>query len=221
MYITVFCGYHIETADHEKDAEAAMEKVNLMKIYQDLFTAGQHKFTLTAVPHLQYITAGGEDNPHESQDSSSSIIMIKAVSEKIRNIVRLELGKDCAQPPLEVIWHGSPSKKNPRPWTYMMLQPSWVTRELFERASHALNREGRKLPKEISFTVMKGGTYVQTLHIGPYEDILPVVDFLRKRWASEHQMKAGQHHHEIYLNTLGSAHSRKLQTIIRLEVSKL
>ncbi len=191
----------------------AMEKIDLRKTYQDLFSAKKHQFTLITIPHLHYITAKSTEDPHLHLETSGTMKSMCILHDTIQKFMRIEIGKDCSRPPLEVIFHSSS-------WKYLLLQPSWVTRELYYRAVQAVISTGCSLPDTLSFSVLQGGLFVQTLHAGSYDDIPQVLTYLREHWIPEQRLTALKGHHEVFLSTPSTASRATPRTILRVPVAR-
>ena len=69
--------------------------------------------------------------------------------------------------------------------------------------------------EEIRFEIVQGGTCVQILHIGAYDDDFAMLDKFTRALSL---IRAESCHREIYLNNANRTEKSKLKTILRYMV---
>ena len=103
-------------------------------------------------------------------------------------------------------------------WTSMIMQPEYVTKDLFNKALEQVKK--KKNPSALSkirFEVLNEGLSAQIMHIGPYSAEGPTVEklhnFIKEKGYTFEGIR--QKHHEIYLSDPRKAAPEKMKTIIR------
>jgi hypothetical protein len=99
-------------------------------------------------------------------------------------------------------------------WTAMIVQPSFVTPEIIDRAVTDVKK--KKNPTAISKIRVESfseGRCAQILHIGPFSEEGPTIEKVHQFIASRGK-RIGKHH-EIYLSDIRKADPAKWKTIIR------
>ena len=108
-------------------------------------------------------------------------------------------------------------------WTAMIMQPEFVTEELYEEALDQVKK--KKNPPALAkmrFQSLQEGLSAQIMHIGPFSDEGPTVaklhDSIREKGHNFEGLT--QKHHEIYLNDPRRTAPEKLKTVIRQPIRK-
>ena len=103
----------------------------------------------------------------------------------------------------------------------MILQPDWITPEIFSQASEEVKK--RKNPTSLDklrLSRYHEGLCVQILHIGPYADEGPILAKMHTRFLPENGYVEAGKHHEIYLSDPRKTAPEKLKTILRQPVKE-
>jgi hypothetical protein len=130
------------------------------------------------------------------------------------------LALDYAVMPLEGLWWAddmaafTTNDKARWKWTAMILQPSFVEREVIERAmTEVLKKKNLPAVPKLRLESFTEGRCAQILHIGPFSEEEPTIqrvhDFIDMR-----ATRTGKHH-EIYLSDIRRADPKNWKTIIR------
>ena len=96
----------------------------------------------------------------------------------------------------------------------MIMQPSFVSRTLIERAITDVKKK-KNLPalSKLRLETFSEGTCAQILHIGPFSEEGPTVDKLHQ-FIDARGKRSGKHH-EIYLSDIRKTNPAKWKTVIR------
>ena len=126
--------------------------------------------------------------------------------------------------PLEGLWWTEPmsqftmENKDMWQWTAMIMQPEYVTEELFNRAVEQVQIK-KNLPSlsKIKFKSLYEGLSTQLMYIGPYSAEGPTIEKLHN-FIEENGYELRGKHHEIYLSDPRRSAPEKLKTVIRQPV---
>ena len=199
-----------------------MQKVDFKKEYATLYKASSKKFEILTVPKLQYLMIDGAGDPNNSMQFQQAIECLFSLSYTLKFIIKN--GKhqiDYGVMPLEGLWWSdnmrefSAADKSKWKWTLMIMQPTFISKELVEEAKGQLAKK-KELPhlNEVRFEIMEEGLCAQILYIGPYSEETSTIQKLH-----EFIKESGNHlhgkHREIYLNDMRRTAPEKLKTIIR------
>lgn len=198
-----------------------MDKRDIGKELKHLYLASAGKVVEVDMPTMNYLMADGEGDPNTSQAFSDSVEALFAVSYAIKFMVKKgPLAIDYGVMPLEGLWWAedmsafTAGDKSHWKWTLMILQPTFVTREIVEAAMAEVTR--KKNPTAISrlhLEAFEEGRCAQILHVGPFSEEGPSIDKLH-RFIDSRSQRIGKHH-EIYLSDMRKAAPANWKTIIR------
>lgn len=202
-----------------------MAKVDLKKEI-DSYKAKQGEFRIVDVPPMQYLMIDGHGDPNTSQDFKDALAALYPVAYKLKFASKLELGKDFVVMPLEGLWWAEDMEsfttardKSQWDFTLMLMQPDWITREMFDAAVQKVAEKDppAKLGK-VRFVTLEEGKCVQTLHIGSFDDEASVLDEMHHEFISAQGFKMTKKHHEIYFSDFRKVEAGKLRTVLRQPV---
>ncbi len=219
-----------------------MTKIDFKKEFKHLYQPKSKEFQILEVPLMQYLMIDGRGDPNTAQEYQDAIEALYAVAYKIKFISKKTLGKDYVVPPLEGLW-GSPemvhslesikdekgwleqfkaSNRDAWQWTMMIMQPDWITQEMFSQAFEEVRKSKNPIALDkLRLESYQEGLSVQILHIGPYADEGPILAKLHTKFLPENgYMEAGQHH-EIYLSDPRKTAPEKLKTILRQPMKEI
>lgn len=198
-----------------------MEKVDLKKELKHLYQPSAKVVVQVDVPTMNYLMVDGEGDPNTSQAYSDAVEVLFMVSYAVKFMVKKgESAIDYGVMPLEGLWWAddmskfTTSDKSNWKWTMMIAQPSFVTREIIERAIADVKK--KKNPTAISklrLEAFSEGRCAQILHIGPFSEEGPTIEKVHQ-FIDSRSRRAGKHH-EIYLSDIRKADPSKWKTIIR------
>jgi len=142
-------------------------------------------------------------------------------------IVKKELGKDYVVPPLEGLWWAedmgvftATSDKSTWDWTMMIMQPEWITQEMFEEAMAQVGKKKAPpaLPR-LRLETYHEGPAVQIMHVGPYDAEGPTIAHMHAFIEEKGYERAGKHH-EIYLSDPRRTAPEKMKTVLRQPIKR-
>jgi len=204
-----------------------MEKIDFKKEYSTLYKASAKEIQFVDVPKLNYIMVDGYGNPNNSVMFNNAVEALYSVSYTLKFMIKKgEQHIDYGVMPLEGLWwtdnmkEFSMENKSEWKWTLMVLQPDFITHDLFEKAKEQAGKK-KELPllKELRLETMEEGPCAQILYVGPYDDEPPTIARLHD-FIKENGYKLHGKHREIYLNDARRTAPERLKTIIRQPVRK-
>ncbi len=206
-----------------------MLKVDLKKKYQELYHASAKEIGLIDVPPLNYIMIDGSGDPNTSQEYQDAIAALYSLSYTIKFSIKKEQGIDYGVMPLEGLWWTdnmslfSTSNKAIWKWTAMIMQPEYVTQNLFDNMLPEVARK-KALPalSQARWQNFREGLSAQVMYIGPYSAEGSTIERLHTFITGHGYTFDGliQKHHEIYLSDPRRAAPEKLKTIIRQPIAE-
>ena len=100
-------------------------------------------------------------------------------------------------------------------WTAMIMQPEYVTQDLFAVACEQVEKKKNPvaLPK-VRLESLCEGKAAQTMHLGPFSEEGPTIERIHEFIKDSGCIIVGKHH-EIYLSDIRKAAPEKWKTIIR------
>jgi hypothetical protein len=204
-----------------------MQKIDFKKELIHLYNASAGEVTLVNVPRMNFLMVDGMGDPNSSTDFKNAIEALYSLSYSLKFTIKKRGTADYLVMPLEgKWWAGDMGKLNLKEkeswkWTLMIMQPEYITDELFRAA---LIKVGEKKELEalskVRFENFHEGLSVQIMHIGQYSMEGPAIkmmhDYIRER---DHEFFGK--HHEVYLNNPERTAPEKLKTILRQPIRRL
>lgn len=181
---------------------------------------------LVQVEGGRFVSILGEGSPGTDTFYRKKRALRRLVQELAEGAARQ--GHTFLSPPLEIsYWH----PRAPAPVTIgeiytaypledleyrmMMRLPESVTQRDMERAEQNLSGDRQSISYHAELFEMKGGSVVQTLHIGPFANELQTLRQMQEFADSLHVRKSGPHH-EIHLTDWEKGQNQDhLKTILR------
>lgn len=202
-----------------------MSKVDHKKSLNS-YKAKHNQFQIIEVPKMQYLMIDGHGDPNTSQEFKDAITALYPVAYKLKFASKQQLDKDYTVMPLEGLWWAknmstftTARDKSQWDFTLMIMQPDWITQEMFEAA---VQKVAQKTPPanltNVRFETLEEGLCVQTLHIGSFDDESAVLEKLHKEFIPKNNLTMTKKHHEIYLSDFRKTAPEKLRTILRQPV---
>lgn len=204
-----------------------MLKIDLKKTL-DRYKSKHHKLQIIDIPKMQYLMIDGHGDPNSSEDFNDAIKALYPVAYKLKFASKTELGKDYVVMPLEGLWWAEDmssftTNRDKSKWdfTMMIMQPDWITKEMFELAVQKVKEKDppTKL-SQVRFETLDEGKCVQTLHIGSFDDEAEILAEIHNKFIPENKLKLSGKHHEIYLSDFRKVTPDKLRTILRQPVQR-
>lgn len=158
-----------------------MEKVDFKKIMKAFWQPPAGVFSLVDVPKLQFAIIDGKGDPNTSEEYRHAIEWLYSVSYPLKFMSKKELGKDYGVAPLEGLWWAEDMSsfltgdKHLWSWTMMIMQPDWITGEMFKAALDKARAKLGEPPESLRLQSCHEGLAVQIMHIGPYSAEGPTI----------------------------------------------
>ncbi len=139
---------------------------------------------MVEVPRMQFLMIDGHGDPNTAEEYKEAVGALYAVAYKIKFASKQKLEKDYTVPPLESLWWAEDMDtfavsrdKSAWKWTMMIMQPDWITPEVYENAVADVQKK-KELPglQAIRLEPYTEGLAVQILHLGSYDDEGPIID---------------------------------------------
>jgi hypothetical protein len=203
-------------------------KIDFKKDLKHLYKPSKDDFSIVDVPMFNFLMVDGRGDPNTAQEYQDALEALYAVAYKIKFMSKKGLGKDYVVPPLEGLWWAEDMEvfttggdKSSWLWTMMIMQPEWITTEIFDEA--LLQVEKGKNPPALSNVRLEGyheGMAVQIMHIGPYSEEGPTIAKLHNEFIPESGLEENGKHHEIYLSDPRKVAPEKMKTVLRQPVRR-
>jgi hypothetical protein len=192
----------------------------------DSYRAERERFRIVEVPVLRYLMIDGHGDPNTSGEFSDAIAALYPVAYKLKFASRLQLGKDFTVMPLEGLWWSAEMEsftterdKSRWDWTLMIMQPAWITPDLF---AEAVRKVAERSPPaklaQVRLEALDEGTCVQTLHVGPFDAEAPLLREMHERFIPDRSLEMTGKHHEVYFSDLRKTAPERLRTLLRQPV---
>ncbi|MBP17706.1 MAG: hypothetical protein CMQ21_02320 [Gammaproteobacteria bacterium] len=191
------------------------------------YAAKRNQFAVLDVPKMQYLKIDGHGDPGESE-YALAVEALFPVAFSLKFLSKKLLDKDYVVPPLEGLWWAEDMEtfttrrdKSQWDWTSMIMTPDWITLDMFEQTCKEVSR--KKSPESLDKLRLESldeGACVQTLHLGSFEDVGPVLDKMHNEFIPQNGLSMRDRHHEIYLSDFRRVSPEKLRTILRQPVSQ-
>ena len=202
-----------------------MKKIDYKKEFHSLYTPSTKSISIVEVPSMSYVLIDGKGDPNTVKEYGEAVEALYAVSYTIKFFYKKQKnGIDYTVLPLEGLWwvpnmeQFSSKKKEDWLWRMMIMQPEFVTAEVFKNAVEIVRQKKNPVALDkLTFGTYDEGKCAQILHVGPYSAEGPTIDRLHTFIAKQGYTRTGKHH-EIYLNDPRKSASEKLKTIIRQPV---
>jgi hypothetical protein len=202
-------------------------KTDFKKELKHLYRPSAREFEVVDVPPMSFLMIDGHGDPNTAQEYQDAVEALYAVAYRLKFMSKNDLGRDYVVPPMEGLWWAehmaefSTDDKSAWDWTMMVMQPEWITQEMFEQAVGQV--KGKKnlsaLPK-LRLETVHEGLAVQIMHIGSYDEEAPTIARMHAFIAESGYEAAGKHH-EIYLGDPRKVAPEKLKTVLRQPVRRM
>ena len=203
-----------------------MEKIDLKKELKHLYNPPSGEPVTIEIPPMNYLMIDGKGDPI-AREAQEAIETVYPVAYAIKFACKKSQEIDYGVMPLEGLWCAddmsafTDSNRGAWKWTYMIMQPGFITRDIYEEALAEVKKK-KSLPavKKIRFDTLIEGLAAQVMHIGPFSTEGPTVEklhtYIRNKGYSFDGLN--QKHHEIYLSDIRKIDPLKMKTIIRQPV---
>jgi hypothetical protein len=208
-----------------------MQKLDLRKELKYLYQPSAKKVEVVEVPRFQFAMLDGEIEPGfapaESPAFQEALMALYGVSFTLKFTSKLRKVDPIDYPvmALEGLWWVETGKfdiTHPEgwKWTLMMLQPDFISTEMFQEALTQLRKKKGDQPafSRVRLESFEEGLSIQIMHIGPYSEE-PTTIAKMDAFAQENGYQKRGKHHEIYLGDPRRAAPEKLKTVLRFPVA--
>lgn len=203
----------------------ALIKLDIKKELQHLYKPSIKKAELVDIPKMHFLMVDGKGDPNTSSDFQQAVEALYSLAYTLKFMVKKGPSLiDYKVMPLEGLWWSddmrefSVERKDDWLWTLMIMQPEFVTDNLFAQALLQVQKK-KNLPAlpGVRLDSYHEGLSAQIMHLGPFSDEGPTVARLHEFIKDEEHELAGKHH-EIYLSDPRKASQDKMKTVIRQPV---
>jgi len=203
-------------------------KISLTQEWKSIYQPSAKAPVIVEVPPANYLMIDGSGNPNNNPQFQAAIKTIYPLAYSIKFAVRKKSDIDYGVMPLEGLYWGTPKEmthfteddKERWFWTLMILQPQWVSHELFEEQLLDVKRKKQPpLIDEIRFENFAEGLVTTIMHIGPFDTEEANVLRMNQLAFDQGYALVGKHH-EIYLNDFTRTAADKLKTVLRHPIAR-
>ena len=204
-----------------------MSKTDFKKELKHLYKPSTKAFAVVDVPPMQFLMIDGHGDPNTAQEYKDAIEALYPVAYKLKFMSKKELEKDYVVLPLEGLWWAEDmetftrGEKSTWAWSMMIMQPEWITQEMFEAAVKQVEKKGLPSLPKMRLETYHEGLSVQIMHIGSYDDEGPTLHRLHYEFIPQNSLDRSGKHHEIYLSDFRKVAPEKLKTVLRQPVIKV
>lgn len=199
-----------------------MEKIDFKKKLKHLYSPSSIQITVVDVPEMNFIMIDGQGDPNTSKDYKNAVEALFVVAYALKFMVKKSItAVDYSVLPLEGLWwvddmtRFNLDDKDSWKWTAMIMQPEYVTRELFEDVRNQVDKKkGLSALSELRLEAFNEGKAAQLMHIGPYAEEALTIEKIHNFIKEKGHELTGKHH-EIYLGDPRRTAQEKLKTVIR------
>lgn len=205
-----------------------MDKVDFKKTLQHLYNPSSREFSVVEVPEMQFLMVDGHGDPNTEPAYQEAVEALYGVAYRLKFMSKQQLEKDYTVPPLEGLWWAADMEtftirrdKSTWDWTMMIMQPEWITPEMFAQAVAEVQKS-KALPalSKMRLERYAEGLSLQIMHIGSYDDEAPTLERLHREFIPQNGYVEAGKHHEIYLGDPRKTAPEKLKTVLRQPVAR-
>ena len=199
-----------------------MEKVDFKKQLKHLYRPPAKNAVAVEVPVMNFLMLDWAGDPNSAPAYGEAVEALYVVAYALKFMIKKgPQAVDYGVLPLEGLWwvedmrQFSVENKSAWQWTMMIMQPEYVTRELYEAA--LVQVEAKKGPPALGKMRLESyaeGLSAQIMHSGPYAAEAPTIEKLHQFIADQGYQRRGKHH-EIYLGDPRRTAPERLKTVIR------
>jgi hypothetical protein len=201
-------------------------KVDFKKSLKPLYDPKIDGFHIVEVSSMNFLMVDGVGDPNTTVEYQQAIEALYSISYGIKFALKTE-GFDHVVPSLEGLWWMDDMRdftlanKYRWKWTMMIMQPDWVSQEIFEKVKLKLIGKGdNPMLHKSRLERYSEGSAVQTLYIGPYAEEAATIAEMHA-FIERNGYRPDGKHHEIYLSDARKTTSEKLRTILRQPITKI
>ncbi|MEM2955525.1 MAG: GyrI-like domain-containing protein [Nitrososphaerales archaeon] len=205
-----------------------MPKIDLKKELKHLYNPSAKEVVIVDVPRMNFLMIDGVGDPNKAQEFKDAVEALYSVSYALKFMIKKEKKAiDYSVMPLEGLWwvddmsKFSIEDKDAWKWTVMIMQPEFVTKDLFKKALEQVGKKKNLLAlSKMRFEDFHEGLSAQIMHIGPYSAEGPTIKKLHN-FIKEKGYELRGRHHEIYLGDPRKSAPERMKTIIRQPIEAI
>ena len=204
-----------------------MSKIDFKKEFKHLYKPSTKDFVVVDVPPMQLLMIDGHGDPNTAQEYKDAIEALFPVAYKLKFMSKKELERDYVVMPLEGLWWAKDMdafisrEKSAWDWTMMIMQPEWITQEMFKAAVAQVEEKGLPALSKMRLETYHEGLSVQIMHIGSYDDEGPTLHRMHHEFVPGNGYEMAGKHHEIYLSDVRKVAPERLKTVLRQPIRKV
>ncbi len=198
--------------------------IDLKEQFKQLYTAPEKTPVFVDVPEQKIISIAGTGDPYAASEFKDAVEALFEVAHRIMFACE-KLGNPFVVMPLEGQWWTEGMKplstlhKDAWKWELFIVQPDFVTKEIFDVAVKEMAAGGNHPAlSKIEFKTINEGKSVQVMRIGSFNNQAltnaAIDDFINSNGC-----RMNGKHHEIYLSDARTVAPGKQETIIRQPVA--
>jgi hypothetical protein len=195
------------------------EKIDLVKQYRELYTAGA-KVKDVSAGKATFLSCEGVGEPGGSE-FQTAIQQLYSLAYTLKFMLKNSGRMDFGIGKLECLWRSSDVDSTPKSewrWQLLIRIPDSVTGSDVKAASTEVERRRQLDTSDVKLWNWKEGHCLQVMHIGPYGEVGKTYAQLDE-YARGHGFTPKCPGHEIYINDPGRVAPAKLKTIVRMPVA--
>jgi hypothetical protein len=209
-----------------------MRKIDLRKELKAYYSPSAKVPEIVEVPGFQFAMIDGAIEPGNEPGTSpafaAALQALYGISYTLKFMCKQRADDPIDYPvmSLEALWSVSDGsfdirRKDNWCWTAMILQPEWITPEMFAAGIAEVRRKRGDNPAldKLRLAHFHEGLAVQVMHLGPYSEEPATLDRMHA-FAHAQGYRLRAQHHEIYLGDPMRSAPAKLKTILRHPVEQ-
>jgi hypothetical protein len=194
-----------------------MPTIDLKQRYLSCYRASASRPALVEVPDLNALVIEGKGD-HTSTMFQDATKVLNTLAQTLNFLLsETDSTLNYTVMPLEVVWKADEESQRLY-WTMEIVIPDEVTPEIFQQAVLDVGqRDNSPALAHVRLARLAGGTGVQMLHNGPYDQMEETLAHMRA-FANAQGLALYPNTHDIYLNDYNRTRPENLLTIMRAAV---
>lgn len=187
--------------------------------------------SIVTVPLMSFVMIDGRGDPNTSKDFEDAISALYAVSYGVKFLPKKGTAPegyfDYRVSALEGVWdmpqgiEYTLDNKDKFLWTLMIMQPGFVTSELFgDVCEEQKKKKGGGVFDKLRLETYEEGLCCQMMHIGPYDAEPASIERMMKYCDENGWRRLEKSHREVYLTDARRTSPDKLKTILRFKIEE-
>lgn len=204
-----------------------MAKIDLKKELKEFYSPSPKGMAIVDVPKLNFLMIDGKGDPNTALEYREAIEALYSVSYTLKFMIKKAKEIDYGVMPLEGLWWADDmnafiaGNKDLWKWTSMIMQPGYVTEDLFHAAIEQVESKKKLVAlSKLKLETFHEGLSAQVLHLGPYSEEGPTIARLHS-FVQERGFELRGKHHEIYLSDPRKSAPEKIKTVVRQPIKKV